>query len=105
MSQQLALAAWKTNGILGTIKGVVASRNKEVVVPLYSAITAIQLEYHVQVWGPQYGKGVELLERVQRRAVTMIRCLEHLAYEVRLRPCSARGRESCKETSLQPSSI
>ena len=34
---------------------------------------------------PQYRKDVELLERVQRRATKMIRELEHLSYEERLR--------------------
>ena len=35
--------------------------------------------------GPQYRKGVELLERVQSRDTEMIRGLEHLSYEERLR--------------------
>jgi len=43
------------------------------------------LEYWVQVWGPQYRKDVEQLERVQRRAMKMNRVLEHLPYENRLR--------------------
>ena len=39
----------------------------------------------VQAWGPQYRKDVELLERVQRRATKMIRGLQHLSCEERLR--------------------
>ena len=64
------------------------------------------LGYCVQAWGPQYRKDVELLEQVQRRATEMIRGLELLSYEERLRELGlfSLEREGSRETLLQPSS-
>ncbi|XP_053912883.1 uncharacterized protein LOC128850991 [Cuculus canorus] len=75
MCRQHALAAQKANRTLGCIENSVASRAREVILPLYSSLVRPHLEYCVQFWNPRHKKDMELL----------IRGLEALPYEDRLR--------------------
>lgn len=57
MSQQCALVGQSVNRILECIKYSIASQSKGVIIPLYSALVWLHLEYYVQFWAPQHKNG------------------------------------------------
>ena len=62
-----------------------ASKLREVILPLYSALVRPHLEYCIQMWSPQYKRDMDLLERIQGKATKRIHGMEHLSYEDKLR--------------------
>lgn len=79
ISQQCVDAATEAKQILGCICRGTTSRDRGAIIPLYSALVSPHMQYCVQFWFPCSPKDVDRLERVQRRAMKMIRWLENLS--------------------------
>ena len=74
----------KASSILGCIRKSFTSRLREVILPSIQSYDT-NLECWVQVRAPQYQRELDLLEHVKCRAVKMMKVLEHLWDELRLR--------------------
>ena len=75
----------KANRMIGLIKISFESIDKEMFLILYKSLIRPLLEYCVHSWSPHLEKDITLIENVQRRATRMVRELNQLSYEQRLK--------------------
>ncbi|CAM5109632.1 unnamed protein product [Eretmochelys imbricata] len=83
-STQCAAAVKKANMMLGIIKKVIENKMENILLPLYKSMVRPHPEYCIQMWS-HLKKDILALEKVQRRATKMIRGLEWVPYEERLK--------------------
>lgn len=83
--EQCACAAERPRTSWAALGRALTAGSRSTNIEFYSALVRPYLEYCVHFGAPQYKRDVELLERVQRRAVKIIEGLEHLLFKVMLR--------------------
>jgi len=84
MSQTSAAMATKASRIPGCIHRGTTSRDTEVIIPIYSVLARLHLEYGVQFWSPKFKNDTARLESAQTWATKMTKMLEDLPYEEKL---------------------
>ena len=70
---------------LGLINRTITNKDKTTIIRLYKELVRPHLDYCVQAWRPHLQRDIDLIERVQKRALRMIGGLSHLDYVHRLR--------------------
>ena len=96
MRQQCVLTVQKASHILGCFKRSIATKPREIILPLYLMLMGPHLEYCIQMWRSPYRREIDLLECIQWRATKMIRGMQHLSYKDRLRELGMLSLEKKK---------
>lgn len=82
---QCAKAAKQANSVLGQMSRSFHYRDKDIWIRNYKTFVRPHLELCVQAWCPWFVKDIDLLESVQKRAVSMVVGLRSTTYENKLR--------------------
>ena len=83
-SDQCAKAARTANAVLGQISRAIHYRDRWTFVKLYNLYVRPHLEFAVAAWSPWTHGDIDSLERVQKRAISMVSGLGNKTYEERL---------------------
>ena len=75
----------KANKILGMIRRTFSYMDKEMFLQLYKVYVRPHLEYCQQACSPYMAKDINLIEGVQHRATKLVKSIEDLSYEERLK--------------------
>ena len=84
-SMQCARAAGRANQVLGQLGRAVTYRDKKTFLKLYSVYVRPHLEYAVQSWCPYTLEDKAVLEKIQKRSVSMVSNFKSKSYEDKLR--------------------
>ena len=84
-STQCFKAASKASQVLGQMSRSFQYRDKHVWIRLYTVYVRPHLEFSCQAWSPWLKRDIDILEKVQRRAVNRVTGLKGKTYEEKLR--------------------
>ena len=96
-SLQCSRAAEKANQVLGQLSRAVTYRDKQTFLKLYRVYVRPHLEYAVASWCPWLQGDKEMLEKVQRRAISMVSNFQARNYEDKLKEAGMISLEQRRE--------
>ena len=96
-SMQCARAAGRANQVLGQLGRAVTYRDKKTFLKLYSVYVRPHLEYAVQSWCPYTLEDKAVLEKIQKRAISMVSNFKSKTYEDKLKEAGMITLEGRRE--------
>ena len=84
-SEQCEAAAKKANSALGMVLRAFHYRKQSILVHLYKCFVRPKMEFAVAAWSPWFEKDIEVMEKVQKRAIRAMTDVHGDSYEERLK--------------------